>query len=990
MTTIPDLFGGEPLPEVAFEFASSGDPDAHWRVSHGRVSEGISEVYEASLDLVNSDVFADPTRMVNQTCSFAMRRADHTRYLRGLVRRVEEMGTLGGRRLARVIIVPALWALSQRVNNRVFQNVTSVDVAKEIFRGAGIYQGAAYDDAGVQATLPTREYCVQYRESELHFVMRLLEEDGVAFTFDHRSASEKIVLFTGTGSLRAVPTMDGGEVIAITGPEGATARYETIRSFDWFSEVRPTGYVARDFDFTRPAYTLQGSEPSSTGAREVFDHPARVVVSDYQEGDHSYHADDSGDLALLRHHEQAGTARHGRGTSNVTAMYPAGRFTLGNHSRDDYDVAYIATHVEHTLHAPEVTTADATPQGLDLDRYHNSFRAVRAADPYAPPRRTPRPMAHGPETAVVVGDANEEITTDFHGRIKVQFFWDRRGQSNTHSSCWVRVSQTWAGPGWGSLFIPRHGMEVVVNFLQGDPDRPLVTGCVYNGANHPPYTLPDEKTRSTIKSNSTLGGHGFNELRFEDLKNREEVFLHAQRNLTEIVRNCHSTSVGADQSNSVGGNQTESVDKDQKLTVKKNRVKHVMLHEDITVDNGRVTVINTSDSLQVNGPQETEINGDQSYTVTGNQTVSVGINRDTTVHANDTLTVTTQLLMQQAGTKITLGGNTATVESPTQIQLKVGGSMITMTPSDITIEATGQITVKTGAAQMVLVPGIGKGVNGARRWIGLGFMSFQPSELAKFAVLVYAADYMVRKMDVKERFFRAVLPMAVAVAVVGMLLLAEPDMGAFMVIAVIAMGILFLGGVNARMFFLIAAVIVVAFGMMIAFSEWRRERIFAYLDPWSEKHALGKGYQLSHSLIAIGRGEIFGVGLGGSVEKLHWLPEAHTDFLLAVIGEEFGLVGVVTVIGLFFWMTRRVMHIGRQAIALDRVFAGLVAQGVGIWIGFQAFINMGVNLGALPTKGLTLPLMSYGGSAILMNLVALAVVLRIDYENRTLMRGGRP
>ena len=291
---------------------------------------------------------------------------------------------------------------------------------------------------------------------------------------------------------------------------------------------------------------------------------------------------------------------------------------------------------------------------------------------------------------------------------------------------------------------------------------------------------------------------------------------------------------------------------------------------------------------------------------------------------------------------------------------------------------------------VVLVPGIGKGVNGARRWIGLGFMSFQPSELAKFAVLVYAADYMVRKMDVKERFFRAVLPMAVAVAVVGMLLLAEPDMGAFMVIAMIAMGILFLGGVNARMFFLIAAVIVVAFGMMIAFSEWRRERIFAYLDPWSEKHALGKGYQLSHSLIAIGRGEIFGVGLGGSVEKLHWLPEAHTDFLLAVIGEEFGLVGVVTVIGLFFWMTRRVMHIGRQAIALDRVFAGLVAQGVGIWIGFQAFINMGVNLGALPTKGLTLPLMSYGGSAILMNLVALAVVLRIDYENRTLMRGGRP
>ena len=290
---------------------------------------------------------------------------------------------------------------------------------------------------------------------------------------------------------------------------------------------------------------------------------------------------------------------------------------------------------------------------------------------------------------------------------------------------------------------------------------------------------------------------------------------------------------------------------------------------------------------------------------------------------------------------------------------------------------------------LVLLPFIGKGVNGARRWIALGVMNFQPSELAKLGVLLYAANYMVRKMDVKEKFFRSVAPMGIAVAVVGFLLLYEPDMGAFMVIAVIAMGILFLGGVNARMFFLIALVLVFAFSLMIYFSDWRRERIFAYLDPWGDKYSLGKGYQLSHSLIALGRGEIFGVGLGGSVEKLHWLPEAHTDFLLAVIGEEFGFVGVFTIIALFMWLTRRIMYIGRQAIAMDRVFSGLVAQGVGIWMGFQAFINMGVNLGALPTTGLTLPLMSYGGSAILLNLIALAIVLRVDYENRLLMHGGR-
>jgi len=290
---------------------------------------------------------------------------------------------------------------------------------------------------------------------------------------------------------------------------------------------------------------------------------------------------------------------------------------------------------------------------------------------------------------------------------------------------------------------------------------------------------------------------------------------------------------------------------------------------------------------------------------------------------------------------------------------------------------------------VVLVPFIGKGVNGAHRWIPVGPFSFQPSELAKFAIAMYAAGYMVRKMEARENFWQAVIPMAISLGVVGLLLLAEPDMGAFMVIATIAMGILFLGGVNGRMFMLISAVLTSAFVLMITLSPWRRERIFAYLNPWDEKYTLGKAYQLSHSLIAFGRGEIVGQGLGGSVEKLHYLPEAHTDFLLAVIGEELGFIGVACVIFAFFWLARRVFHIGRQAIALDRVFAGLYAQGIGIWMGGQAFINMGVNLGVLPTKGLTLPLMSYGGSAIVMNLVALAVVLRVDIENRQLMRGGR-
>jgi cell division protein FtsW len=290
---------------------------------------------------------------------------------------------------------------------------------------------------------------------------------------------------------------------------------------------------------------------------------------------------------------------------------------------------------------------------------------------------------------------------------------------------------------------------------------------------------------------------------------------------------------------------------------------------------------------------------------------------------------------------------------------------------------------------LVLLPFIGKVVNNSRRWIPLGVINFQPSELAKVAMAMYAASYMTRKMDARENFVRAVWPMAVALGFTGFLLLREPDMGAFMVVAIISMGILFLGGVNGRMFLLSGAVLVGSFVLVIASSPEKRERIFAYLRPWDPEYALGKAYQLTHSLIAFGRGEFFGQGLGSSVEKLHYLPEAHTDFLLAVIGEELGFVGVAVVIVAFFWLTRRIFHIGRQSIALDRVFAGLYAQGVGIWFGGQAFINMGVNLGVLPTKGLTLPLMSYGGSAIVMNLVALAIVIRIDVENRQMMRGGR-
>jgi len=285
----------------------------------------------------------------------------------------------------------------------------------------------------------------------------------------------------------------------------------------------------------------------------------------------------------------------------------------------------------------------------------------------------------------------------------------------------------------------------------------------------------------------------------------------------------------------------------------------------------------------------------------------------------------------------------------------------------------------------VLVPGVGREVNGARRWLSLGIGGVQPSEFIKLFAVLYASDYTVRKLALMHSFKKGLLPMLAVMLVVGWLLLREPDFGAFVVITCTALGILFLGGMNVKWFAALGLMLGAGFALLVLTSPYRMQRIFGFMDPWSD--AFGRGYQLSHALIAFGRGEWLGVGLGASVEKLLYLPEAHTDFLLAVIGEELGFAGVAAVIALFALLVLRALAIGRQAVTLERPYSALVAQGIGLWIGAQALINMGVNLGVLPTKGLTLPLMSFGGTGMLVNCVALAILLRIDWESRQMMRG---
>ena len=286
---------------------------------------------------------------------------------------------------------------------------------------------------------------------------------------------------------------------------------------------------------------------------------------------------------------------------------------------------------------------------------------------------------------------------------------------------------------------------------------------------------------------------------------------------------------------------------------------------------------------------------------------------------------------------------------------------------------------------LVLIPGVGRNVNGSQRWLSLFVINLQPSELVKLFAAMYVSDYAVRKAPQMDSIVRGFLPMAAVMVLVGFLLLREPDFGAFAVIAAVSISILWLGGINVKIFIALLALLPVAIYVLIVSSPYRMQRVIGFMDPWADPY--GKGYQLSHALIAFGRGEWFGVGLGASVEKLLYLPEAHTDFLLAVIAEELGFVGVLTVLGLFSWIVIRAFGIGKEAVANERYFAALLAQGLGVWIGAQAIINIGVNMGVLPTKGLTLPLLSFGGSGILANCIAMAVLLRIDFENRRLQKG---
>ncbi|MEM9454996.1 MAG: type VI secretion system tip protein TssI/VgrG [Myxococcota bacterium] len=553
--SLPGLPGGL-MARVRYGFSTTDGPDVDWHVRRMQLTEQLSVPYTLDLELTTTELDVDAEALLGASCELTIEREPLLRSLYGVVSQLDWLGVAADRLHVRVVMVPALWLCSLTEDSRVFQELSVPQILQAVLEPRLADHGRSLR-LELRGTYEPRDYCVQYRESDLAFASRLMEEEGIAFTFDHSGdeGHEVLVLCDDNGVYPDVSTLDGLTEIPIITDRPDNADLESIQSFELRRRVHATSVARLDYDLQQPFDPIhyEATAQDERGhTREIYQHMGRRFV-----------LDDGEALATREQQRHHLGGRVGRGRSNVTGLHPGGIFEMFDHGHDGFNGKYIAIRVLHRGEQPEALGASA--QG---PQYENSFECVPRDMAYRPPRRIRSPRVDGPQTATVTGPAGEEIHTDALGRIKVFMHWDRLGSRNDTSSCWVRVAQTWAGTGWGSSFIPRVGMEVLVEFLEGNPDRPLVTGCVYNGRNPTPYVLPDDKTKSTIKSSSSPGGDGYNELRFEDAADSEEIWMHAQKDFNTKVRHDHNTNVGLHQTLQVGGNQTVTIDGNQTITVK--------------------------------------------------------------------------------------------------------------------------------------------------------------------------------------------------------------------------------------------------------------------------------------------------------------------------------------------------------------------------------------------------------------------------------------
>jgi type VI secretion system secreted protein VgrG len=662
-------------------------------------SERLSEPFRYDLQVLSEkgELNADDILGKELTLSFQLPSGGAKRFFNGMVTEFSQLGYRRRFHLYQLSIRPWFWLLTRTADCRIFQQMSVPDIFEEVVKQYGFTDYKLK----LKGSYQKWDYCVQYRETDFNFLSRLLEQEGIYYYFEHTDGTHMMVLADDGSAHGKVP---GYESVPFFPPEASDAQRERdhLSSWSFTKSVRTTAYATTDFDFKNPRQSLLSNDniarQHAQASFEVFDYPAEL--SKFSSGESSR-------ISEIRIQELQAAYALMRGQGDAAGLAAGARFKLTKYPRADLNIEYLIIGTSLSLSSDDFDAGHGGETEFSL-----SLDAIDAKTPFRPERNTPKPIVQGAQTAMVVGPGGEEIYTDEHGRVKVQFHWDRYGKNDEKSSCWVRVAQIWAGKQWGAIHIPRIGQEVIVSFLEGDPDKPIITGRVYNGDSMPPYALPANKTQSGIKSRSSKDGAAanFNEFRFEDKKGSEQVFLHAEKNQDIEVENDETHWVGHDRKKTVdhdetthvkhdrmetvdsnenitiGINRTESVGSNESISVGSNRSKSVGGSETVSVALQRTHTVGVNESIAIGAAQEVAIGAAQTITVGANQSTSVGNNQSINVGSDATTTI-------GKNEKRSVGEN-RTTEVAKDDKLSVGKKFL--------LVAEDEITIKTGDASIIM------------------------------------------------------------------------------------------------------------------------------------------------------------------------------------------------------------------------------------------------------------------------------------------------
>jgi len=654
------------------------------------VDEMVSTPFEAHLHLVCEDSISLGDVIGKEGLLTISSDTGDPRYLHGIINRFAQTGKQGRFLLYRALLVPQMWVLSQKQNSRIFQNQSVKDIVSDMLKEAQL-PGDRYAFR-LQGDYKAKEYCVQYHETDLGFISRLLEEEGIWYFFEH-SREKHVLVFADAKS--AYKPIEGETTLVYKHSGGMVPKEESVFEFSDEQNMGPGKLSQTDYNYNHPSQPLATQDETKEFKNlEIYEHPGR------------YEDDETGRrLAKIRLEEATALREIGRGKSTCARLSAGRTFKLKGHENGSFDKEYLVISVLHDGKQPQVLE-EANAGGAMS--YANELTVIPSSVVLRPARKTHRPVVYGPQSATVVGPEGEEIYTDELGRVKVKFHWDRAAAKDEKSSCWIRVSQLWAGEGWGAMFVPRKGQEVIVSFIDGDPDRPIITGRVYNGATPLPHALPQNKTKSTIMSQSTSGGGGANELSFEDAKGQEEVFLHAQKNLIAKIEHDKSGIIGNDETLTVGQNRTEQVGNNQATTIGGVKIETVVKASTENVGLAKLTNVGADYSVNVGAAHTITVGGLMNTAVGLAQVEEVGLSKNTIVGQDLSTTVKKDHVLNVSGSSDTIIGKSGTVHVTDSFEIVCGQSSfrleqdgtVTLTGKEFKIAASGSVKINGQAVDI--------------------------------------------------------------------------------------------------------------------------------------------------------------------------------------------------------------------------------------------------------------------------------------------------